>query len=224
MENLINATVLSALAAEVDGRFATFLADLAEIETRTGAAYEAADKNWKADYNSSAMYANRDLAYDVNNSIESVRRQVASYQERVARSIKGYDQAYADIEARRLTKLNIEAAKTTEAIDCGVIILAAHITLTKGKASNTAAVVYMLDGTAYEAMVSANEKTRELQITSGWADFESAQVLGEGKENHRKWFFWAEMTVEEIGKAVDLKAKIIRAAEAQFDALPRKRR
>ncbi|WP_425624894.1 hypothetical protein [Agrobacterium radiobacter] len=221
----MNNTALTALAAEVEGKFAAFVADLAEIETRTGAAYEAADIEWKAsDYNSTIAYTNRDLAHDVHGSIDSVRRQVTNYQERIARSVKGFEKAYAEVEATRLTNLNIEAAKTAEAIDCGFTLLSAHIALHKGKATNIAVVVYMVDGAAYEAKVEANQTTGELKINKGWSHFESAQVLGEGKENHRKWFFWAEMTPEEIGKAVDLKAKIIRAARVQFDNLPRKRR
>ncbi|ANL12040.1 MULTISPECIES: hypothetical protein [unclassified Rhizobium] len=225
MENLINTTALTALAAEVDGKFAAILADLVDIETRAATAFETADNEWKAtSYNSKAAYADRDLAHDVHDGIESVRRQVTNYQERIAKSVKRFDKEYAEIEAKRLTDLNIEAAKTAEAIDCGFTLLSAHIALHKGKATNIAAVVYMVDGVAYEAKVEADATTGELKIHKGWSHFEGAQVLGEGKENHRKWFFWAEMTPEQIGKAVDLKTKIIRAARTQFDALPRKRR
>ncbi|MGH0214446.1 hypothetical protein NKY66_11080 [Sinorhizobium meliloti] len=222
MENLINNTALTTLATEVQGKFAAILADLVEIETRTVEAYEAADTAWKADYNSAASYADRDFAYSVNDSIESVRRQVSSYQERVGKAVAGHNKAYAEIEYKRLTQLNVEAAKTADPIESGFVYLSAHINLNKGKPTDRATVLYMIEGTVYEAEVVSGDKG--LFITSGWADEPSAKVHGEGKENHRKWFFWAEMTPEEIGKAVHLKEKIISAAWVQFNNLPRKRR
>jgi hypothetical protein len=223
MEILKNNTALTALATEVTGKFAAVLDILTEIETRTAATYEATDTAWRNDYGSAALRADRSIAYALNDAVESVRHQVSSYQERTARAETEYATAYSDIEYKRLTQLNVEAAKTADPIESGFVYLSAHINLIKGKPTDKATVLYMIEGTVYETEVMQDEKG-EFLIGCGWGDRDSAAVRGDGNENRRAHFFWAEMTQEEIGKAVHLKKQIIDAAWLQFSSLPRKRR
>ncbi|WP_173995759.1 hypothetical protein [Agrobacterium tumefaciens] len=213
--------IITALAAEVQGQFAAILANLADIETRAAATYaEAAKVN--NDMNcSAASDADRDLAYRLNDTLDSVRRHVVNYQESIVRGVKDHDKAYAQIEERRLTVLNIEAAKTAEPVESGFRLLSAHIALSNGKPTSRAAVLYMIEGTVFEATVDATEGG--FSIGRGWSPFEGVQVHGE-KPNVRRRLFWGAMTPEEIGKAVDIRAKIIAAAKDQFDDLPRKYR
>ncbi|TBG52639.1 hypothetical protein [Rhizobium leguminosarum] len=227
MEAILTSTALTALAADVKGKLAAIVAELTEIEMHTAAVY----KETHAAYcdakggNYEVLGAEDELAYGINNAAYSARYKLENQIESLVNSIDRHAERYAQMEIKRKINANIETAKTTEAIDCGVNILSANIQLYKGKPGNVAHVLYMLGGEVFEATVNADEKTGALSIWKGWGgDYEGAQPRAEGKQNHFQFFFWAEMTPEEIGKAVDLKAKIIRAARTQFDALPRKRR
>lgn len=222
MENLITSTALTALATEVGSQFVAILESLTEIETRAAEAYTDIDASWKTDYNSATLRADRNLAYSIHDAAESVRRNVASYQERLLKATRSHVEAYDELELKRKTQLNIEIAKTATPIESGYVYLSAHVNLAKGKPTDRATVLYMLEGVVYAAEV-INSKN-ELFITSGWADEPSAVVKGDGSSFQRKFYFGPEMTAEEIGKAAHLKEKVIQAAWEQFNNLSRKRR
>lgn len=211
------------LALKVSTTLSTMLNELTALKEITKAVYEADDAAHKAENYSRETDIKRDLSYTANNYVDSIQRHLKTYIERTDKAIECFDHDTARAAEREAIKANIAKAEAISPIAAPFTLLAANVNLdSKGKPSQSATILYMIEGSVFEARFYYS-------VTSGKVTHEEAGSVPLSVTNRSKteatgnttitFIFKSEMTDEEIAKAAFVRKRMFDAAQAAFDKI-----
>ncbi len=229
METITTKTDYAALAAEITAKLTAAHDSLTELTATVKIIAEADDARYHDDERRSSSAEGREIYgdYQVSSALARALNRVRDALADphwggavgdIAKALAQREQEYelanryrAQDDDRAAREANIEAAKTAERIESGFTLISAF---TK-KANSTlarASVLYMLDGTLFDATEEFNPKTRELCRHERNIGIVTLNRV----TNENVSLFAAEMTAEEIGKAAHLRDSIIAALRAEI--------
>lgn len=211
------------LALRVSTAMTSMQEQMAALREITQSVYEADDAAYKASNYSRETDIKRDLSYATNDYVDSIQRYLTTYIERTHKAVETFDRDTARAAEREAIKANIAKADTMSPITTPFTLLAANVELdSKGRPSLCATVLYMIEGTVFEARFYYS-------LTSGKVTHNEAGSVPLSVTNRSKteatgretitFIFKAEMTDEEIAKAAFVRKKIFDAANHAFSKI-----
>lgn len=211
------------LALKVSTTMTAMYEQMTALTEITKAAYEADHAAYVADNYSRATDIKRDLSYATNDCVDSIQRYLKTYIERTDKAVEYFDRDMTRQAEREAIKANIAKADTMSPITTPFTLLAANVDLdSKGKPSQCATVLYMIEGTVFEARfyysLASGKITHEESGSVPFSVVNRSKSEATGNKTIT-FIFKAEMTDEEIAKAAFVRKKIFDAAQTAFDKI-----
>lgn len=216
-----------ALATEANDTLTSIMAGLADLQERLAVAAHEEEDHWTRMIEDKMAYIEWQLADNAYRAVARAADYVKSYRKDIENAVRDHADAISRFEARCANEAHQEKAKSINHIDSGFRHLNSNVVLERGKPTNRAAVLFMIEGNVFEATVTLNENTRELRLTQD-CFLDTERVVNHsasmnGKEVY-KLLFWPDMTDEDIAKAAHLRQQIINTAYMRFNELPKRKR